>query len=192
MIKTYDGDGVSRKGVRKCEHAVIYSGRKAPLPDARETPARGEDGLLPQYIRVDPDDPSEKLDEMSRIDFGKVYTIEHNVKVRSLGKINRSSLQPLLYQMRSVWASSMGIAPAHETGSYSLVDWSYAYNTLLSSGWTDARARAVLRSDFQFIQVPGEADPSYEDQTTAARSEGSSKEGSDQRSTDKDKTDRNP
>ena len=43
---------------------------------------------------------------MSRIDFGKIYTIEHNTKVRSLGKINRSSDQPFLYQFKKVWESA--------------------------------------------------------------------------------------
>lgn len=163
-VKTYGGEGVSRKGVRKCEHAIIYTGKDVPLPIRREAPSRKESkGLLPQAIRVDADDPAIKLDPMSRIDFGKVYTIEHNVKVRSLGKVNRVSLQPLLYQLKVVWASTMGTLSAPDmeqskknhsgtSDSYSVFGWIDAYNTLLANGWTDFQARSVLRSNFQSSQ----------------------------------------
>ena len=88
------------------------------MPSPDEAPERGEDGLLPQAIRVDPDDLSEKLDPRSRIDFGEVYTIEHNVKVRSLGTVNPSSMQALLYQFESVWQSTFGFSDSsrpHQT-----------------------------------------------------------------------------
>ena len=90
---------MSKKGVRKSEHAIIFTGKETPVPQLAEAPARHERGLLPQAIRVDGDDPTQKLDPMSRIDFGKVYTIEHNVKVRSMGKVNRASEGALLYQL---------------------------------------------------------------------------------------------
>ena len=47
-------------------------------------------------LEVTPDTWDQKLDRMSRLNFGKVYTVEHNVKVMSVGKISRSSMPKLL------------------------------------------------------------------------------------------------
>ena len=149
---------MAKKGVRKCEHAIIFTGKNAPSPHAKERPTREERGLLPQPIRIDSDDPDQKLDATSRIDFGKVYTIEHNVKVCSMGKVNRLSEGPLLLQLKVVWASTIGLAPNREqtekgatttaTESQSphmVLEWIDAYNTLIANNWTDERARSVLR-----------------------------------------------
>jgi hypothetical protein len=50
-----------------------------------------ETGMTKQAISVDPSGPDQKLDQMSRINFGKMYTVEHNVKVMSVGKISEGS-----------------------------------------------------------------------------------------------------
>lgn len=42
-------------------------------------------------IAVYPSTPREKLDQMSRLNFGKIYTVEHNVKVRDVGKVTETS-----------------------------------------------------------------------------------------------------
>ena len=36
------------------------------------------------------------LDSMSRVNFGKVYTVEHNVKVLPVGQVTRKSMELLL------------------------------------------------------------------------------------------------
>ncbi len=51
---------------------MIYTGRSKPEALSSEYRARDERGLLPEAIRVDPDDVKEKLDPVSRLDFGKV------------------------------------------------------------------------------------------------------------------------
>lgn len=107
-ILTYNRQGVSKKGVVKSEHAIIHTGKHAPSPLETEFPKRGEQGLLPSPIRVDPDNPDDKLDSMSRLDFAKTYTIHHNVKVRSVGKVNRASMQALFNQFRAVWLNHVG------------------------------------------------------------------------------------
>lgn len=58
-------------------------------------------------IRVDPDIREYRLDPMSRLDFGKVFTIDFTVKVKSIGMVNRASVKDLLYQFRNVWKSSI-------------------------------------------------------------------------------------
>lgn len=102
---TYGHQGVSKKDVVKSEHAIIYTSKIPPSALQEEFPQRGESGML-QSIRVDADELETKLDPMSRIDFAKVYTIQHNVKVRSLGKVNRLSLHLLLYQFKLIWTAS--------------------------------------------------------------------------------------
>ena len=61
-------------------------------------------GIEPQYadreprsskkpIAVKPAGTDQKLDKMSRIHFGKVHTVEHNVKVMNVGNITGNSIQ---------------------------------------------------------------------------------------------------
>jgi hypothetical protein len=42
-------------------------------------------------IRVEPSDAAE-LHRASRINFGKTYTVEHNVKVQKIGKVAKEHL----------------------------------------------------------------------------------------------------
>jgi hypothetical protein len=79
-IMTYGRQGVAKPGVIKCHHAVVYTSRKEPAPQKNEAPKRGEKGLLTS-IRVKANSRQEKLDPLSRINFSKIYTVEHNVKV---------------------------------------------------------------------------------------------------------------
>lgn len=88
-INSYRRTGVGRKSIPQKEkraHAIIYDNKKrAPrliLP--------GEDAITKKAIAVDLDD-KQTLDETSRIHFGKVYTIEWNVKVMRIGQITPRS-----------------------------------------------------------------------------------------------------
>lgn len=101
-IGTYGGKGVSKDRVKKSDHAIIYSGRQPPQPVDNEMPKRGERGMRPNAIRVDPDEREDKLDPMSRIDFGKPHTVHHNLKVRSFGMVNGRSREQLLSQFKAV------------------------------------------------------------------------------------------
>lgn len=98
-ISTYGSQGVAKRGVQKSDHAIVYSGRAPPadIPRADEMPSRQEQGkgMRPQRIRVDMADRTDALDPMSRLNFGKVYTIEHNVKVRDVGMVNTNSMSDL-------------------------------------------------------------------------------------------------
>jgi hypothetical protein len=105
-INTYGGQGVAKRGVKKSEHAVIYSGKTEPRIRTDELPKRGEDGMQPIPIRVDPDTRTEQLDPMSRINFGAVTTVQHNIKVKAFGLVNSASMDDLQYQFRNVWSLS--------------------------------------------------------------------------------------
>ncbi len=47
-------------------------------------------------IRVEPVDPSHKLDPASRLNYAKLYTVEHNVKVFFIGQVARRSEQQIV------------------------------------------------------------------------------------------------
>jgi hypothetical protein len=53
-------------------------------------------------IRVRPQKQGAKMDPMSRINFAKIYTIEHNVKVMDFGDVHEDSIHVLEEQWK--WA----------------------------------------------------------------------------------------
>ncbi|EME84777.1 uncharacterized protein MYCFIDRAFT_82867 [Pseudocercospora fijiensis CIRAD86] len=101
---SYGNKGVSKQGINKADHGIVYMGSKASEPHEDELPARGELPMVAIGIRVDPDNPIEKLASKSRVHYSKVYTIEHNVKARSVGMIHPRSVPDLLMQTKLVWS----------------------------------------------------------------------------------------
>jgi hypothetical protein len=106
-ITTYSGRGVAKRNVVKSEHAIIYTGRTPPQPRHDERPARGETGMRSISIRVDPDNQTDRLDPMSRIDFGGVHQVQHNIKTKSLGVVSRQSIEALQSQFANVWRDQL-------------------------------------------------------------------------------------
>jgi hypothetical protein len=119
-INTYSGRGVSKNVVNKSEHVVIFTGSVAPLIAAAEMPKRGEAPMQLIPIQVDTDTPDEKLDPMSRLDLGGVTRVEHNIKVKSLGKVNKRSLDALRKQYANVQNSHGGAGPSAVPTQYAL------------------------------------------------------------------------
>lgn len=101
-LTTYGVQSVFKQGVRKAEHAIIYSGRCPPALQAGELPARGEAPMSPVAIRVDLDHGSEQLDPRSRIDFGSTIIVEHKAKVKGFGLVNRASMKALQHRFSIV------------------------------------------------------------------------------------------
>jgi hypothetical protein len=87
---TYGGQGTLKPGVHPEDHAPIYSS-KHEGPQIRE----GEE-MENVPIRVDVIDLSHKLDPMSRLNYAKLYTVEHNVKVFFIGKIAKNYEQKVV------------------------------------------------------------------------------------------------
>ncbi|GFF90661.1 hypothetical protein IFM53868_06241 [Aspergillus udagawae] len=85
-ITTYGGKGVAKPGVDPAKHAIVYMRGSVPACKADEP------RMTKEPLEVEPARPDERLDEMSRLNFGKVYTVEHNVKVRHVGMISWTSM----------------------------------------------------------------------------------------------------
>ena len=83
-------------------HAIAYIGQE---PRQKE----GEN-LNRHAIQIEPRG-SATLHPASRINFSKVYTIEHNVKVKNIGKVTGRYFTWVLYY----WQESMGFQPAAQT-----------------------------------------------------------------------------
>ncbi len=79
-----------KKGVQAKHHAVIYTGDKAPSLIKGEK----DKGLDKKPIRMKPDGSRHKLHFASRLNYAKLYTVEYNVKVWFIGRIEeRSAVQ---------------------------------------------------------------------------------------------------
>ena len=69
------------------EHAIAYTTEKPPRKLPEET------RLNKDPIKIDIVNISEKLNDMSRINFAKVYPVEHNVKVCEVGRVAKADFR---------------------------------------------------------------------------------------------------
>lgn len=157
-ISTYHGRGVAKPGTKKSEHAIIYTGKQAPDPRPDERPSRAEGahaGMRSLAIRIETDSPVDKLDPMSRINFGAVYTIQHNIKVKPYGQVHESSRENLLMQFLSVWNRQLHTADPTEpvksktaSSGQKVLDpelENAAIRRLMATGLSELEARESLR-----------------------------------------------
>ncbi|KAH8803597.1 hypothetical protein F5884DRAFT_510206 [Xylogone sp. PMI_703] len=85
-ILTYGGKGTTKQGVVLNDHAVVFVAGKSPkLLPREEMPS-----IHPFPITLE--DHDAHLDPASRLNFGKIYTIEHNLKVRNIGRIDKNHI----------------------------------------------------------------------------------------------------
>jgi hypothetical protein len=91
-INTYNRRGTTNRRDASA-HAVAYTTRNPPAL------LQGEH-LDKEPIKVNAK-PGQSLDPTSRINFGKTYTVEHNVLVLELGKVDDSDL----HFLRNYWFS---------------------------------------------------------------------------------------
>ncbi|CZR67032.1 uncharacterized protein PAC_16931 [Phialocephala subalpina] len=77
---TYNGQGTLKSGVRPENHAAVY-------PSDSNAPSFPAENLTKSPYPIIVENPSESIDRMSRLNFGKVYTVEHNLKVLKVGRI---------------------------------------------------------------------------------------------------------
>ncbi|KAL2863408.1 uncharacterized protein BJX67DRAFT_384725 [Aspergillus lucknowensis] len=94
-ISTYGGRGVAKAGVDPSKHSIVYMSHTRPesKPD--------EPLMVKEPLEVKPDSLDKSLDPQSRLNFGKIYTVEHNVKVLPIGQIAAGSVSKLDLYARS-------------------------------------------------------------------------------------------
>lgn len=87
-LTTYGGKGTLKRGINVNDYAAVYDSRQEPFMDMKETLSK-----TPFPIHIE--DQKEKIDRMTRLNFGRVYTVEHRVKALKVGMIPRE-YHPLL------------------------------------------------------------------------------------------------
>jgi len=88
-ISTHGGRACTKPGLDQRKHTIVYTGAQPPdkLP--------GENRLNKEPIRIIPIDQSEKLDPLSRVNLAKTYPIEHNIRVKEVGRVSQADLKKL-------------------------------------------------------------------------------------------------
>lgn len=117
-MSTYNGRGCSKERVTKWEHSTVYTGRDPPELLSDEEPAEGEAGML-LPIRVEPKRRGAKIDRACRIDYARLYTIQHTVKVKEFGMVHEKYIKLLRKQW---WRVSQARMPAAEEDQEGLTE----------------------------------------------------------------------
>ena len=87
-ISTYSQQGTTKPGIFPNQHApVVLQGYEAVV-------YQGEDGLK-ERIEIKRENVEVDISPASRINFAKPYTIEHNVKVKNIGRVVGESVRRL-------------------------------------------------------------------------------------------------
>ncbi|KAF2106876.1 hypothetical protein BDV96DRAFT_606914 [Lophiotrema nucula] len=95
-IQTYRQQGAKKPGLIVHDHGIIHTSETPPPP------LEGDD-LTKQPIRVQPSSgyqPTPQLDPASRVNYGKSYAVEHNVKVRDIGMVVERQLHLIISYFR--------------------------------------------------------------------------------------------
>lgn len=111
-IVTYGGQGTKRKGCHPEDHAMVYTGHSQPPLVHGEAAS-----LMRPPIRCRMDNDKFKLDTASRLNYAKLYTIEHNVKVQFIGSIASSSKNKLVAAYNDIHRPSPG-RPYQDSSSH--------------------------------------------------------------------------
>lgn len=106
-VHTHQSQGVARVA-RKEQYGIIHTGSIAPRPTLAELPRPGQLPMQPEPVRVLPDLNEDALDPMSRLNYAKVYTIEHRIPVKPFGIIESNSRMILSNQLRNVLGMDIG------------------------------------------------------------------------------------
>jgi hypothetical protein len=91
-ISTYGGQGTMKRGCAASEHTIVYLTGTQPIYLEGEW----ERGMTKDPIEIEPASESETMGPASRLRFGKIHSIEWNVKVREIGVVSRRNMSKLL------------------------------------------------------------------------------------------------
>ncbi|KAF2204019.1 hypothetical protein GQ43DRAFT_429373 [Delitschia confertaspora ATCC 74209] len=101
-IQTFHNNGVTGKRYKN-HYAIVYTGARPPSPEQGEIARPGEEPMG-EPIRVVAKNPwVDKMRPKSRINFVKLYTVEHNVKVYHFGEVDKDEEWKLITQWKKAW-----------------------------------------------------------------------------------------
>ncbi|KAE8447117.1 hypothetical protein EG329_011101 [Mollisiaceae sp. DMI_Dod_QoI] len=90
-VTTYNGKGYKKGGINLNAHGLIYSAGDAPIevPDITKRP-----------LKVRPAKNGERVNSNSYVNYGRVYCVDTNVKVKDLGELDSDSRKLLRWYYR--------------------------------------------------------------------------------------------
>ncbi|KAI1505881.1 hypothetical protein F5X99DRAFT_404432 [Biscogniauxia marginata] len=109
-ILTYDRRGCGKRGVKADKHGIIYSAKYRPKL------LKGEPELGFEPVALNIYAEGEKLAKESRVNYSKLVTIEHNVKVFFIGSIARQHFDIVRDAVNDCWDKKMHKASRRTKG----------------------------------------------------------------------------
>ncbi|KAI1073122.1 hypothetical protein LB507_009172 [Fusarium sp. FIESC RH6] len=101
-ISTYGKKGCKKSGVKAEQHGIVTeSSNRNPLP-LRDEPKLG----FPP-VRVHISEQGERISKESRVNYSKLTTVEHNVKVLFIGRVISSDWDTVTEAVNTSWANKM-------------------------------------------------------------------------------------
>ncbi|KAH7309472.1 hypothetical protein B0I35DRAFT_482245 [Stachybotrys elegans] len=100
-ILTYGGKACKKHGVKPSKHGIIYQAGHKPKP-LRDEPKLG---FPPVCVQMHED--SERLSRESRVNYSKLVTIEHNIRVFFIGRIVADDMDKVSEAVNSCWAAKI-------------------------------------------------------------------------------------
>ncbi|RYP69534.1 hypothetical protein DL771_006049 [Monosporascus sp. 5C6A] len=99
-ISTYESKACTKRGVRASKHGIVYElakHKRPPRPLKKEPELGFEPVALEIYV------PNEKIQLESRVNYSKLVTIEHNVKVFFIGRVVQQHLDYVQNAVNECW-----------------------------------------------------------------------------------------
>jgi hypothetical protein len=106
-LNTYNGQGTTKEGIEDQDYAAVYPVGGAPQ-------IRVGEQITKDPFPIIVEDKSERIHAMSRLNFGRVYTVEHNVKVARIGRIPDENLSLLKHYFVLGIAEPQDLALIHQ------------------------------------------------------------------------------
>ncbi|RGP80489.1 hypothetical protein FLONG3_1417 [Fusarium longipes] len=101
-ISTYGKKGCKKSGVKAEQHGIVTeSGNRTPAP------LRDEPKLGYPPVRVHIYESNERISKESRVNYSKLTTVEHNVKVLFIGRVVSSDWDIVTEAVNNSWANKM-------------------------------------------------------------------------------------
>ncbi|OLN97492.1 hypothetical protein CCHL11_01298 [Colletotrichum chlorophyti] len=97
-ILTYQGKGCNKSGVKANRHGIIYAHSKHPPKPLPKEPKLGFPPVRAKMLIE-----GEKLAKESRINYAKLVTVEHNVKVFFIGYIPAEGFEDVTAAVDACW-----------------------------------------------------------------------------------------
>ncbi|KAH7254029.1 uncharacterized protein BKA55DRAFT_510114 [Fusarium redolens] len=107
-ISTYGKKGCKKSGVKAEQHGIV-----AESSNRNPTGLSGEPELGYPPVRVHIHEPNERISKESRVNYSKLTTVEHNVKVLFIGRVVTSDWDIVTEAVNTSWAKKTHLKKKH-------------------------------------------------------------------------------